>query len=379
MTQDYDYSDDVSLEGIPEEDYSGSELSSNDDGNHRAGGGRPGGLLGASISNIHNLFKPQTSREEWPREESPEAKQQKHIESLQKAQIDQDETLAAVLSEMAEMRAKHAEETARHELEVQALKRKNAALAKRAAAIDKDIDDKFALHEYAKMIQDAGGSHTVDSAYVIRLKSQLTKSLHKMGVMSNQLEMANEDNEAEVKALQNEIVEARNTSTKAEMEFMNDLFVMERECNEMKDDYEARLTSQQELIAQLQIELDLEREMKSDAMSFARHMKEEKRNASSSSTMSLDLVAVNVDDLEKEVREKDKAERKLRTALEARLKEVQTLQSTCAQQEQGMAKLRVDLKTLNYQKSQYAPLVKRESGDGGDRKMPARPKAARGA
>lgn len=43
---------------------------------------------------------------------------------------------------------------------------------------------------------------------------------------------------------------------------MNDLFVMERDCNEMKEEYDAKFDSLQELIAKLQIELDIEKEMK---------------------------------------------------------------------------------------------------------------------
>ena len=154
---------------------------------------------------------------------------------------------------------------------------------------------------------------------------------------------------------------------------MNDLFVMERECNEMAEEYEAKLTSQQELIVQLNVELDLQREKKTDAVSFARHMKEERRRSSS---RSIDLMEAHAEGLEKKMQEKTEAESMLRAELGARMKEVEELRAQCNDQEKSMAKLRVDLKTLNYEKSQYAPMVKKDVQDA---KRKAKQVSARGA
>lgn len=58
------------------------------------------------------------------------------------------------------------------------------------------------------------------------------------------------------------------------------------------------------------------------------------------------------------------------------MKEVEELRSQCNDQEKSMAKLRVDLKTLNYEKSQYAPMVKKDVHDA---KRKAKQVSARGA
>ena len=59
------------------------------------------------------------------------------------------------------------------------------------------------------------------------------------------------------------------------------------------------------------------------------------------------------------------------------MKEVEDLRSRCNDQEKNMARLRVDLKTLNYEKSQYAPIVKNDAH--ADAKRKAKQVSARGA
>lgn len=158
---------------------------------------------------------------------------------------------------------------------------------------------------------------------------------------------------------------------------MNDLFVMERQCNEVREVYEAKLTSHQELVVQLQIELDLQRESKSDAMSYARHMRGEKLMHDNSTT-SIDLLEAHAECLARDVREKEEAEARLKAELRAKMKEIADLQATCTNQEKSMAKLRVDLKTLSHDKSQYTQIVKNEYGEA-DAKRKARSVSARGA
>mmetsp|Transcript_18914 Transcript_18914/g.42026 ORF Transcript_18914/g.42026 Transcript_18914/m.42026 type:complete len:378 (-) Transcript_18914:155-1288(-) len=327
--------------------------------------------LGTPFRNFFTAT-PGDGSEEFPEE----AKRRMRIETLEKARDDQEQTLTAVLTELVDHRAGAEEMKTRHKLEVDKLNRENEHLKKRLELMRRDMDDKLALHEYAKIIQQQTPDVT-DTAYIMRLKSQLIKSVQQIGILSDQLSLVNEENETEVKDLHKQIVEAQNARTKAEMEFMNDLFVMERQCNEVKEDYEAKLTSQQELIAQLQIELDLEREMKSDAMSYARHMKD-KESMDNSSTTSIDLLEAHADSLARDVREKEKAEARLKAELQAKMKEVQDLQDTCNTQEKSMTKLRVDLKTLSHERSHYQQLPKRDDVEA-DAKRKARSVSARGA
>ena len=177
--------------------------------------------LGASLSNLfvgtglgNNAF----DSDEPP--STTEDKQKKHIETLEKARVDQDQTMAAILTEMVDHRAEAEKSQKRLELEAAELRRENEHLKKRLEAMDADIEDRHALSEYAKMIQEQAPA-VIDTPYVMRLKSQLAKALHKMGVLSNQLDLTKEENERALKDLHDQIVEAETAKTKAEVEFVS--------------------------------------------------------------------------------------------------------------------------------------------------------------
>mmetsp|Transcript_3465 Transcript_3465/g.7564 ORF Transcript_3465/g.7564 Transcript_3465/m.7564 type:complete len:349 (+) Transcript_3465:195-1241(+) len=298
--------------------------------------------LGTSFRNFFTAT-PGDGSEEFPEE----AKRRMRIETLEKARDDQEQTLTAVLTELVDHRAGAEEMKTRHKLEVDKLNRENEHLKKRLELMRRDMDDKLALHEYAKIIQQQTPDVT-DTAYIMRLKSQLIKSVQQIGILSDQLSLVNEENQTIIEDLHNQIVEAQNACTKAEMEFVS-----------------------------VQMELDLEREMKSDAMSYARHMKD-KESMDNSSTTSIDLLEAHADSLARDVREKEKAEARLKAELQAKMKEVQDLQDTCNTQEKSMTKLRVDLKTLSHERSHYQQLPKRDNVEA-DAKRKARSVSARGA
>ena len=172
--------------------------------------------LGTSFRNLFTATSDGSEAEEL----SIEAKQKRHIETLERTRDDQDQTLTAILTEMVDHRADTEEMKTRHKLEVDELKRENEFLKKSLELMRRDMDDKTALHEYAKIIQEQTPDVT-DTAYVMRLKAQLIKSVQQIGVLSDQLSLAKQENEAAVKDLHNKIVEAQNACTKTEMEFVS--------------------------------------------------------------------------------------------------------------------------------------------------------------
>lgn len=180
--------------------------------------------LGASLSNLfvgtgleNNAFD---GSDEPESPATADEKQKKHIETLEKVRVDQDQTMAAILTEMVDHRAEAEKSKKRLELEAAELRRENEHLKKCLKAMDADIEDRHALSEYAKMIQEQAPC-VIDTPYVMRLKSQLAKALHKMGVLSNQLDLTKEENECAIKDLHDQIVEAETAKNKAEVEFVS--------------------------------------------------------------------------------------------------------------------------------------------------------------
>lgn len=180
--------------------------------------------LGASLSNLFvgtGLGNNVLGSDGHKSPATTEDKQKKHIETLEKARVDQDQTMAAILTEMVDHRAEAEKSQKRLELEVAELRRENEHLKSCLKAIDLDIDDRHAISEYAKMIQEQALS-VIDTPYVMRLKSQLVKALHKMGVLSNQLDRTKEENDRAIKDLHDQIVEAETAKNKAEVEFVSE-------------------------------------------------------------------------------------------------------------------------------------------------------------
>ena len=176
--------------------------------------------LGASLSNLFvgtGLAKNVLDSDGPKSPPTTEDKQKKHIETLEKARVDQDQTMAAILTEMVDHRAEAEKSQKRLELEAAELRRENEHLK----SCLKAIEDRHAISEYAKMIQEQAPS-VIDTPYVMRLKSQLVKALHKMGVLSNQLDRTKEENDRAIKDLHDQIVEAETAKNKAEVEFVSE-------------------------------------------------------------------------------------------------------------------------------------------------------------
>jgi len=190
--------------------------------------------------------------------------------------------LQAVLDKVNQMRAEHDERLRREILRNEELERENAALRQRLRTAAEDVDDRHTMAEYARLIveqmpgKEDDGTVVADSQYVLKLQSQLCRALHKMGVLTNQIELAEGQERDKVRTLQSQLVEQGNESFRAEVEHMNDLLEMEKEMESLKEDYESENSMQQGAIAKMEVELELERSMRCDAMSYV-GIKDEQR------------------------------------------------------------------------------------------------------
>mmetsp|Transcript_35661 Transcript_35661/g.78141 ORF Transcript_35661/g.78141 Transcript_35661/m.78141 type:complete len:705 (-) Transcript_35661:122-2236(-) len=99
-----------------------------------------------------------------------------------------DSKMASIQTKMNRMKAGHEAETRDLRRNIEELEQENANLVERIRCLTEDIDDRHAMSEYAQFIADKAPA-SYDSSYVLRLQSQLCKAMHKIGVLSNQLDL----------------------------------------------------------------------------------------------------------------------------------------------------------------------------------------------
>lgn len=216
---------------------------------------------------------------------SPEGLEEDSVASPEDDDVEEGRTalldekrLQKVLDKVNAMRAEHDEILRKERLKIDDLERENADLRARLRRAAQDVDDKHSMAEYAKLIteQMQSSSGTVsDSQYVLKLQSQLCRALHKMGVMTNQIEMLQSQKDDKVRTLQSQLVEQGNESFRAEVDHMNDLLEMEKEMECLREEHESESSVQQASMAKMEVELELERSLRCDAMSYVRRTKED--------------------------------------------------------------------------------------------------------
>lgn len=134
------------------------------------------------------------------------------------------------------------------------LERDNANLTERIDVLLEDIDDKHAISEYAQYITasraNSSSSSSVvaapESAYVLRLQSQLTKAMHKMGVLSNQIDLLQQQSDDAIADLRDQMMVQANDHAEMERQCLNDLVDMERDMMRMRQRCEEELTKRKE-------------------------------------------------------------------------------------------------------------------------------------
>eukprot|EP00567_Pseudictyota_dubia_P009001 CAMPEP_0197463200 /NCGR_PEP_ID=MMETSP1175-20131217/61175_1 /TAXON_ID=1003142 /ORGANISM="Triceratium dubium, Strain CCMP147" /LENGTH=428 /DNA_ID=CAMNT_0042998901 /DNA_START=134 /DNA_END=1420 /DNA_ORIENTATION=+ len=202
----------------------------------------------------------------------------------------------SAMAEMSELRTLSAERECRCRLENEELRRENKVLEARLAQMERDMEDKKALHEYASLIIEAGDKFGQrDSTYVVRLQSKLCKAIHQRAMWSQQMVVFEDNWKKIVKTLQEDVVNAENEKCKAQVEAMNAIIVaekhkcqMEVECEDkieaVKAAYEAKLreveqkqVAQQQEIEHLEAQLEMEKETRASLVSVCTQKQDEQR------------------------------------------------------------------------------------------------------
>lgn len=168
------------------------------------------------------------------------------IISMDKKRLETDNELAALQKELDEERLKQMEEAILHQLESERLKKQTEAMEGRLEALERDMQDKEAIHEYANLIKAAAPKSGVDSQYVMKLQSQLAKAMKRMETTSHQMELVEQSCSEVVSSLSSEIKEIVEDRCRTELELRRQLELLEEKKADMQKSYEEQIRKNQE-------------------------------------------------------------------------------------------------------------------------------------
>jgi DNA repair exonuclease SbcCD ATPase subunit len=172
--------------------------------------------------------------------------------SMDKKRLETDNELVALQKELDEERLRQMEEAILHQLESERLKKQTEALEERLEALERDMQDKEAIHEYANLIKAAAPKNGVDSQYVMKLQSQLAKAMKRMETTSRQMELVEQSCNEVVSSLSSEIKEIVEDRCRTELELRRQLELLEEQKADMQKSYEEQIRKNQEEMERLQ-------------------------------------------------------------------------------------------------------------------------------
>mmetsp|Transcript_6432 Transcript_6432/g.11802 ORF Transcript_6432/g.11802 Transcript_6432/m.11802 type:complete len:314 (+) Transcript_6432:38-979(+) len=181
-----------------------------------------------------------------------------NISSLERIRLEKHQELTALQKELDEERLRQMKESILHRIEVERLKRQTKAVEERLEALEKDMQDKDAIHEYANLIKGVAPKGGVDSQYVMKLQSQLAKAVKKMDATAHQMAQVEQSCEEVVNSLKKEISEIVEDRCRTELELRKQLELLEEQKAEMQAEYDDRIRENQKELDRLKEKVSVE-------------------------------------------------------------------------------------------------------------------------
>jgi hypothetical protein len=269
------------------------------------------------------------------------------ISTMEKKRQEKQQELALLQKELEEERLKQMEEAILHRLEADRLQRQTQAMEERLEALEKDMQDKEAIHEYANLIKGVAPKSGVDSQYVMKLQSQLAKAVKKMEATSHQMELVEQSCNEVVTSLKSEITEIVEDRCRTELELRKQLELLEEQKAEMQKDYDEQIQKNQQEMDRLKsraaiegTEIDLkkdleEAELRLEALTLTHEIQNQ----------TIQQLSVNLQSVQKEAAAataQAKAEASLEAKEAAKAKEALEAQATAEVQQEETVEEEVD-------------------------------------
>lgn len=163
------------------------------------------------------------------------------ISALEKARAEKQQELGGVEKELEEERLQQMKEALVHKIESERIKRQTAHAEERLKALEQDMQDKAAIHEYANLIKGVAPKGGVDAQYVQKLQSQLQKAVKKMETTTQEMKDLEDNSRDVVDQLTIEISHLVEERCRTELELRKQMEVLQEQKRDMQLEYEKRI------------------------------------------------------------------------------------------------------------------------------------------
>lgn len=173
------------------------------------------------------------------------------ISALEKARQEKQQELTKLEQELEQERLTQMKEALTHKIECERIKRQTVHAEERLKALEADMQDKAAIHEYANLIKGVAPKGGVDSQYVMKLQTQLQKAVKKMESTADQMKDLEEKNRLAVEGLSQEIAVLVEERCRTELELRKQMELLQEQKRDMQLQYEQRIRENLKTLAAL--------------------------------------------------------------------------------------------------------------------------------
>ena len=163
------------------------------------------------------------------------------IVALEKARLEKQQQLKALEEELEKERLSQMKDALVHKIESERIKRQTLHAEDKVKALEQDMQDKAAIHEYANLIKGVAPKGGVDSQYVMKLQAQLQKAVKKMETTAEQMKELETQSREVVDSLSTEVSQLIEERCRTELELRKQMEVLDEQKKDMQLQYEERI------------------------------------------------------------------------------------------------------------------------------------------
>jgi DNA repair exonuclease SbcCD ATPase subunit len=163
------------------------------------------------------------------------------ISALEKARLEKKVELTELERLLEDERLQQMKEALTHKIESERIKRQTTHAEERLQALEHDMQDKAAIHEYANLIKGVAPKGGVDSQYVVKLQAQLQKAVKKMESTTTHMKELEDNSTEVVDTLSKDISVLVEERCSTELELRKQMEVLVEQKKDMQNEYENRI------------------------------------------------------------------------------------------------------------------------------------------
>lgn len=163
------------------------------------------------------------------------------VSALEKARAEKKQEIADIETELEKEKLQQMKEALTHRIESERIKRQTQHTEDRLKALEHDMQDKAAIHEYANLIKGVAPKTGADSQYVVKLQAQLQKAVKKMEATNDQMKELENSSREIVEGLSSEIAELVEERCRTELELRKQMEVLKEQKQDVQVQYEERI------------------------------------------------------------------------------------------------------------------------------------------